>query len=72
MPAALRRDHATKVGVWARIVVLEGRLRYRVERLKTETELSPEWPGTVIPEVPHHVEPIGPVRFFVEFYRAPT
>jgi hypothetical protein len=23
----------------------------------------------VIPEIKHHVEPVGPVTFFVEFYR---
>jgi hypothetical protein len=32
--------------------------------------LSPDRAGVVMPEVVHHVEPIGRVRFYVEFYRA--
>jgi len=51
--------------------VEEGRLRYRVSSLNVEVELSPDNGGVVIPEVLHNVEPRGPVRFFVEFYRAP-
>ncbi|ARO86514.1 DUF3565 domain-containing protein [Nitrosospira lacus] len=71
VPAALRKDHSTKTGVWAKINVEEGRLRYRVPALGVETELFPDKIGIVVPEVLHNVEPLGPVRFFVEFYRAP-
>jgi tellurite resistance-related uncharacterized protein len=71
IPPALRKDHTTKPGVWAKIVVHEGRLRYAVAALQASFELSPEVPGIVLPEVPHHVEPLGVVRFHVEFYRAP-
>ncbi len=71
VPAGLRRDHSTKVGVWARVVVLSGRLRYCVDALNTDVELSQDRTGIVVPEVLHHVEPIGAVRFYVEFYRTP-
>lgn len=71
VPAALRKDHSTKAGVWAKINVLEGKLRYRVSALDVDMELSPGKLGIVVPEVLHNVEPLGPVRFFVEFYRAP-
>jgi tellurite resistance-related uncharacterized protein len=72
MPAGLRRAHTTKAGVWARIHVLEGRLRYRVHGEVVEThELTPETPGIVEPQVPHDVEPIDGARFFVEFLRSP-
>lgn len=71
VPEGLKRDHATKAGVWGMIVVVEGRLRYRIDDWGREEELSPAAPGIVVPEVRHHVEPLGPVRFFVEFYRAP-
>jgi tellurite resistance-related uncharacterized protein len=71
VPAALRRDHSTKRGVWGKIVVVDGRLRYRVESLNTDVELSRDRAGIVVPEVLHHVEPVGEVRFYVEFYRAP-
>jgi hypothetical protein len=33
--------------------------------------LAPDAPGVVAPEEPHEVEPLGAVRFFVEFYAAP-
>lgn len=72
VPAGLRKDHATRAGTWARIHVLEGRLRYRVDAWKVDTVLTPEAPGTVVPEVLHSVEPLGPTRFYVEFYGAPA
>ena len=72
VPAGLRSDHATKAGVWARIVVSAGRLMYRVHApLARSLELAPGCPGIVVPEVRHHVEPLGPVCFAVEFLRAP-
>jgi tellurite resistance-related uncharacterized protein len=72
VPAALLRDHTTKTGVWARIVVLEGTLRYVVPALDTDVDLAAGRDGIVVPEVPHHVEPRGPVRFYVEFHAAPA
>ena len=72
VPAALRAEHTTKAGVWARIVVLEGRLRYRVAALGVDVELAPGRDGIVPPEVRHQVEPLGGVRFVVEFHRAAT
>ena len=70
IPEKLRKSHQTKAGTWAKIVVLEGRLRYRIlEPGLREFELSPDHPGVVQPEVPHEVEAMGDVRFYVEFYR---
>ncbi len=71
VPAGLLRRHTTKAGVWGAIHVLEGSLRYRIlEPEAEEIVLAPDRPGVVEPEVPHEVEVIGPVRFFVEFHRA--
>ena len=70
IPANLQRAHRTKAGTWAKIVVLEGHLRYRIlEPESEETELSTGRPGIVEPEVLHEVEAPGPVRFRVDFYR---
>ncbi len=70
IPDALRRDHATKAGVWGVIHVLEGRLRYIVDApLAREETLEPGRNGVVVPEVVHRVLPDGEVRFFVEFHR---
>ena len=69
VPAGLRREHRTRAGVWALITVLEGTLRFRTLDPVSQTLLSPGTPGVVAPEQPHEVEPDGPARFFVEFYR---
>jgi tellurite methyltransferase len=70
VPRALLSRHGTKAGVWARIHVLEGRLRYRLhEPFEEEQLLEPSTPGVVLPGVEHDVTPLGAVRFFVEFHR---
>lgn len=69
VPAALLRDHRTKPGAWARILVLEGALHYQADSLGIAEKLTPDQPGQVFPEVPHHVRPLGKVRFLVEFHR---
>ena len=70
IPDGLRKAHRTKPGVWGRIVVLEGRLRYRIlQSPPRELVLDADNPGVVEPEVEHEVEPIERVRFFVKFYR---
>jgi tellurite resistance-related uncharacterized protein len=70
IPKGLRREHRTAPGVWGLIVILEGRLRFRALYPLNETILEPGTPIAVAPEQPHEVDPDGPVRFFVEFYRA--
>ncbi|MDQ3185097.1 MAG: DUF3565 domain-containing protein [Pseudomonadota bacterium] len=72
LPAALRKDHSTKAGIWAKIIVAEGKVRYRVSALDADMELSQDKIGIVVPEVLHNVEPLGATRFFVEFYKAPV
>lgn len=72
VPAGLTRRHSTRPGVWGRIRVLEGSLRYRILEPEVEEQLlTPERDGIVEPAVHHEVVPEGPVRFFVEFLRAP-
>lgn len=70
IPQNLRSPHRTKAGTWAKIVVLEGRLLYRILEPETrEIELSPGRPGVAAPQAPHEVEAQGDVRFYVEFCR---
>jgi tellurite resistance-related uncharacterized protein len=71
VPPALLSAHNTKDGAWAMIHVLEGKLRYCIEAPPAETVLEVGQPGVIEPEVRHHVEPLGPVRFYLEFYHAP-
>lgn len=68
LPPGLRREHRTKAGVWALIHVVEGSVRYRILEPPSEEILTPSTPGVVRPEQPHEVEPLGPVRMFVEFF----
>ena len=60
-------------GVWGMIRVLEGKLAYRVSdarRARTEFLLTPKTiPAVIEPTIAHEIEPCGPVRFVVEFYR---
>jgi tellurite methyltransferase len=69
LPAALRADHRTKQGTWARIVVEEGALMYHVRG--RVHRLEPGQAGLVEPERPHHVRPVGTVRLHIEFFRVP-
>jgi len=68
LPAGLRREHRTKAGSWGVIRVLEGRLRYQVLDSSPEVILEPGRPGLILPEQPHLVEPLGPIRMQIEFY----
>ena len=73
VPAGLTSAHATKPGVWAKIQVLAGRLRYVVtEPIDQVFLLDSEQVGIIAPEVVHSVQPEGAVRFYVEFYRKPA
>ena len=55
VPPALLSAHETKVGAWAMIHVLEGKLRYCIETPSSESILEPGRPGVIEPEVWHHV-----------------
>jgi tellurite resistance-related uncharacterized protein len=68
LPAGLRREHRTKAGVWALIHVVEGRLRYRILEPFSEQVLTAGSAGVVAPQQAHEVEPLGPMRMYVEFF----
>ena len=70
VPGGLTREHRTKAGVWGRLHVLEGRLRYVVlNGPMREFDLRGGDVAVIAPEMPHYVTPLGPVRFYVEFLR---
>ncbi|KFG91373.1 Tellurite resistance-like domain-containing protein [Sphingobium herbicidovorans NBRC 16415] len=73
IPAGLLNDHHTKDGTWGLIHVEEGQLRYIVtdpRRPPSTATLTTETPpGVVEPTILHRVEPLGEVRFHVEFLR---
>ena len=70
VPSGLLKAHRTKAGTWGRIVVLEGRLLYRIHTAPAEEHiLDPDTPGIIEPEVQHEIAALGKARFRVEFFR---
>lgn len=70
LPAGLRRAHTTRAGVWGRVEVLSGWLRFVMPILAIDRELAAGDAAVIPPELEHHVEPLGPVRLRVAFLRA--
>ena len=68
LPVGLRRDHRTKAGVWGVIRVLEGEVVFTRLFPAEEERLTPGRPGLILPDQPHFVTPVGPMRMQVEFY----
>jgi len=70
VPPGLLHEHQTKASVWAKIVVLEGRLQYTIHEPEHEVViLDAARFGVVEPTMRHEVKPLGAVRFYVEFHR---
>jgi tellurite methyltransferase len=70
VPLALKRDHTTATGVWAKINVIEGALTYYISGEAPERhELTAGVEGIIEPQVKHFVDVSVPVRFRVDFYR---
>lgn len=70
VPDKLLKAHATKDGVWGKLLVLEGCLHYIVPGPPASRSLiAAGEQGVIEPTVPHHLELAGPVAFKVAFYR---
>ncbi len=68
MPAALRRAHRVASGTWGRLCVEDGNLGFQAAtEPPLEVVVGPGEAQPIPPDVEHHVEPQGAVRFFVEF-----
>src|SRR5690606_16158914 len=72
LPSGLRADHSTRAGVWGRVDVLSGQLRFVMPILGVDRVLSAGDHALIPPELVHHVEPLGPMRMRVTFLRAPA
>jgi tellurite resistance-related uncharacterized protein len=68
MPTSLLRSHRIARGMWGRIVVRHGHLRF-VARTDPELDvvLGPDATQAIPPEVEHEVRPLGPVSFSIDF-----
>jgi tellurite resistance-related uncharacterized protein len=71
LPAALRREHRTKAGVWGVIRVIEGRVKLSYVEPPSDMILTAGSSGLLLPEQPHFVEPLGAMKMRVDFYDQP-
>lgn len=70
VPAKLTSLHDTKSGVWGRLCVLTGSLKYIIPGPPIVSSIIEAGQiGIIRPEELHRVEMIGSVRFKIEFYR---
>ncbi len=70
VPAGLLAAHRIASGVWGRLLVRSGSIRFVFEEHPDRPVVVAAGDRQVIPPaIPHHVELIGPVRFVVEFHR---
>ena len=68
MPAGLRQTHRVAEGVWGRLVVESGALHFEAEtHPRIDRVISQGQSQALPPDVDHHIEPVGAVRFHLEF-----
>jgi tellurite resistance-related uncharacterized protein len=69
LPAGLLAAHRIAAGLWGRLLVHSGAVRFVVEDTGEHHELRAGDSVVIPPHHPHHLEVIGPVRLAVEFHR---
>ena len=68
LPAALRRAHRTKSGVWGVIRILQGELNLCFTEPPETRRLSVGVDGVLEPDQSHFVELQGPMQMQIDFY----
>ncbi len=68
-PANFQKHHATRPGVWGKLVMVSGAMAFEWEADATQLALAAGDTVVIPPETPHRVILQGPVSFCVEFYR---
>lgn len=71
LPAALRREHRTKPGVWGVVRVLDGEVKLSFVDPVEDRIVTRDAPGLLLPDQPHFATPIGPMRMQIDFYDQP-
>ena len=70
VPKGLLRSHATKKGVWGKVFVTAGKLRYTAEYPADFTiELENGEFEIIVPELKHSISLYKGSKFYVEFYK---
>ncbi|MBK6873387.1 MAG: DUF1971 domain-containing protein [Kineosporiaceae bacterium] len=70
VPAGLLAAHQVAAGVWGRLVVHAGAVRFVFEDDGEAHDLVAGATVAIPPQRRHHLELTGPVRLAVEFHRA--
>ncbi|HUN32910.1 MAG TPA: DUF3565 domain-containing protein [Trebonia sp.] len=70
LPPGLRRAHQLAVGTWGKLVVRSGALRFSMNgepplSLELDSDSSAQ---AIPPGIYHEVEPVGSVRFHIDFF----
>ncbi len=69
LPAALRKAHNTKAGVWGVLCVLKGSLLYMIEETQESQELHAPQHALITPLQYHYVTPLSDdMEMRVDFY----
>ena len=72
LPAGLLRAHHLAADVWGLLRVRSGSMRFVFEGRHDGGQVIESGNSQLIPpQVLHHIELVGPVRFVIEFHRAP-
>ncbi len=68
LPAALRRAHCTKAGVWGQLHVLAGTVTYVIEATLHRRELRVGDCVVIEPRQMHYVEPSPDIQMRIDFF----
>lgn len=69
LPASLRAEHRTKSGTWGVARVIKGSVIMVYDDTGERRTLTPDRPGLLVPDQPHHVELTGPMKMQIDFFR---
>ena len=69
VPKALLKEHRTKLGVWGKLIIHEGRLDYVVlEPERRVTTLAAGDEQVIVSALAHEIAPSDDARFTIAFY----
>ena len=70
MPSGLQRSHRIASGIWGRLNVQEGQVRFRAQTSPgIDITLRAPTSHYIPPELAHDIEPIGSARFSIEWLK---
>jgi len=74
IPDSMLKEHSTAKNTWAVIKIQSGSLMYYITEAGHEAEylLDVDTAGIIAAAQSHHIEPVGDVSFYIEFYRHPS